>query len=72
MSFDWGSAAIGFAAAPLLYYTSKAILHHKRVRTDDKPHDEPLKVERQQAADKLVWFTQHLLLHTWAVQYARP
>ena len=62
ISFDWGSAAIGFAAAPLLYYTGKAVLHHKRVRTDDRPRDEPLKVERQQVADRLAWLAQHLLL----------
>ena len=44
MSFDWGTAAIGCAAAPLLYFTGKAVLTYGRVRVDDKRHDEPLKV----------------------------
>lgn len=44
MGTDWTAVAAGFAAAPLVYFASKAVLAYRRVNVDNAIHSEPLKV----------------------------
>lgn len=46
MGTDWTAlaAGLGFAAAPLVYLASKAVVSYTRDKVDNSIHSEPLKV----------------------------